>query len=250
MVWLWLVGCLSSDWAEALDYHIDRTLIPAMRVTPRVAPGGIPRTFEALVLSPGAVQAPTWEVCGLYEGRTARIDEECFEEPSLITPIGTGERTTWTPPSIDVACSYDHTGIARDCWSSFPVRAVAEGPGGVGRAVLPLSVMPDDSVVWEVAGPSPVRIEVVEGAPAPGAEVLLEATTTGEDRGQVFRWYVDDGVLLGTGRTAPWTVGGGRVTAHNRLRIPQKYDGRLRVVVVVDQDGEQSWAVKALQVTP
>lgn len=249
-MWIWLAGCVSSDWAEALDYRIDRTLIPAMRVTPRVAPGGVERTFEALVLAPRAAEAPTWEICGFYEGRTASIEEDCFEEPSLIEPMGSGRRVTWTPPPIDVDCSFAHTGLGQFCWSSFPVRAVAEGPDGIGRAVLPLSVMPDDSDVWDVPGPVPVRIEVLEGEPHPGAELLLQATITGDDRGQVFRWYVDDGLLLGTGRTAPWTVGDGWVTAHNRLRVPERYQGRLRVAVVVDQDGEQSWAVRTLMVTP
>ncbi|MCA9489251.1 MAG: hypothetical protein KC621_04995 [Myxococcales bacterium] len=246
----WAIGCIWSDFDEALDYRIDRTIIPAMRMTPRVAPGGVERIFEALVLAPRPAGVPRWEVCGLYEGRIARIGDLCFEEASLVTVIGEGATISWVPPPIDVDCTFAHSGVGRECLSSFPVRAIASGPDGVGRAILPLTVVPDDGAVWELPGPVPVRIEVVEGTPAPGAEVLLQATTRGDDRDQPFRWYVDDGLLLGTGRTEPWTVGAGLVTARNRLRIPEGYEGDLRVAVVVEQEGEMSWVVSTLVVTP
>lgn len=248
-MWLWLAGCVTSEYAVALDYRIDRTVVAAMRVTPRVAPGGVPRTFEALVLSPRPVERRRWATCGYTVGVAAEVWTSCYEEPSLVEELGEGATLTWTPPSIGVeGCDQGHTGLGDGCWSTFPLRLTAEDAEGAGSAVIPLAVLADGEEAWDLPGPVPLTVAVVEGEPRAGAEILLEAHTLGRDLGQEFRWYVDGGELLGTGRTLPWTVEDGVTTSHNRLRIPADWEGPLRVAVVVDQDGEESWTLETLEV--
>lgn len=62
-----------------------------------------------------------------------------------------------------------------------------------------------------------------------------------------FRWYVDAGELLGTGRTGALSSDALRHYAENTLRIPEDTHGSLRVAVVLATN-TLFWSVLTLEV--
>jgi hypothetical protein len=243
-MWLWLLAC-ERPFPEAFDWRIDRTLVPGIRVSPEDAPEGVARVVDALVLSPYAVLSTSVEICGLRTDVPSSIDHECYSDPDLIQEVATGEfPLALALPELGYACGGQDVDL---CTSEIPLRVVAETAedAGFGSILVEISVL---DIPFATPDPVPVVVDHSQGDPVAGGEILLRtlvfASTVTWDP-PVMRWYVDDGELLGTGRTQLIDQGGSFVT-ENTLRIPEGYSGPLRVAVVTP-DGRY-WGTTTVEV--
>lgn len=247
-----LVACVEEPYAEAFDYHLDRTRVLAVRVTPVHASWSEPRRIEALILSPHEVLSEEVAVCGLRTDVQVEVDEaSCFAEPSLVAPVADDLPATWRAPDLsEVPCGAIDLDTP-SCASRVPFLVTARSAvdEARGMATAPIST----TWILPVSEPDPrtadPRLTLLEGAPEPGGEVRLRfGVTWGYDR---FAWTVDGGELLGTGRTGVHGILGGRVWTENTLRIPRGWSGPLRVTVVafaLDDDVAPAWLVDTLEV--
>ncbi|MEQ1506573.1 MAG: hypothetical protein ABMB14_30370 [Myxococcota bacterium] len=276
------IGCQATS-PEAFDWKIDRTRVPAVSIVP-VSPDDPfgPRTVDALVLSPHRVTGITGEVCGLRTDLPVQLyDLTCYGEPTLIERIGAGVPFRWTPPTMTYPCEpatgysgytegyggygYD-TGDSADtgghyapnwCYSTVPVRVLATSDDDFGSgAAFAVIAPPGTPYGWgPVRDPATAdpRLEWVDGEVRAGGQVRLRFSVTGAFSGdgvlyEDLRWYVDDGELLGTGRTRQTGfTDDGRPYGDNRLRIPEDYHGALRAAVVLGTS-PLVWTVTTLEV--
>lgn len=260
-----LSGCV-DPWPQAFDYHIDRTLVAGLRLAPRGGRGDVPRDYEAFVLSPYEILGARAEICGLRTDMLSYVAPDCFAEPALVTEVATGRSGRFTLPPLAYDCpepwsspsaggsglpggsggsghtwTHGHQGL---CSSSIPWRIAVESQKDTGYGYAELSLLPSglpEGPPVEAVDPATaeLRIEQVDGELTPGGQVYLRASFSegyaGSPASAVFRWYVDDGELLGTGRTGARGTGGGRIYADNTLLIPDDYrNDQLRVAVVLD----------------
>ena len=216
------------------------------------------------------------EVCGLVTDIPTRVTEPvCFTEESLVQKVADGVPATWTPPDLTYECEgytpapdtavedtspldtgprttdsgyygYGYYG----CGSYAVLRVVAhtdedEGSSSAQLGIVPHSVIgsPPDASLGDP------QLVLVDGDPVPGGEVKLRFSTAPQwDTSSGYRWYVDDGVLEGTGRTGvTGLLDSGRPFSDNTLDIPEKYEGDLRVAVVTGSV-PQLWKVLTLEV--
>jgi hypothetical protein len=260
-----LAGC-QDPLPQAFDWRIDRTLVPGLNLVPPTAEEGTARRIDALVLSPWAIDTVAVEVCGLVTDVPTNVDEPaCFAEETLVQKVADGVPATWTPPDLSYDCegystegtTGPDTGLTRDsgydnygCGSYAILRVVAYTDEDEGSSSALLGIVPNP-----VSGSPPdasfgdPQLELVEGDPVAGGEVRLRFSIAPEwDGTSGFRWYVDDGVLEGTGRTGVTGVlDSGRPFSDNTLDIPGGYVGDLRVAVVTGSV-PQLWRVLTLVV--
>lgn len=278
------LGCTPAL-PEAFDYHIDRTLVPGMRLSPVSAPSGVPRAIDALVLSPYEVRSVRVEVCGLRTDIPVGLyDAACFAEPTLIEELSDSLPFVWDPPDITFECDpatlygsntyyygeygyygYGDSGdsggsgsgvyIPYPCGVNVPVRVAAVSDQDEGSSFVPVNLNGD----WtrDVRDPALAdpRLEVVEGTAQAGGSVKIRFSLDpkwfrgGPSLYSSFRWWVDAGELLGTGRTGTTGLGDDdRPYSDNTLRIPDDVHGPLRVAVVYNEEGPAVWVVRTLEV--
>lgn len=277
------LGCLSfpSEVAyQALDYRLDRPRVLAIRVDPPVLVHGLPVTIDALVMGPPgtSVDSVSVDLCGLSDERMVRVWElQCYDEPELVQPLGAALPLAWEPPDLSrVPCEADtgldtahgHSGDTAavawhvgDCHSSVPlmVSAVVSGQPAYGALDAPIrlaSFEPGEAVPASVNAAA--RSLTALGDARPGGEVTLTFAVAAEPGWDGFRWWVDGGELVGTGRTAVQERDGDLRITHNTLRIPDDWEGPLRVVVTVqsrigldsDAVGDVAWEILTLDVRP
>lgn len=258
----WLVfslGCVAFTdelGQVALDYEIDRVRVPAIRLDPPIAVQGQPVTVEALILSPWPIEDLSVEACGLDASLPVEIRGfECFDNPDLVEAIASELPAIWQVPDVARDCTFDtadgvDTGLA--CSSQVPLLVTARSEHDVGMGSLSVRLVRD--------GPDDVRALhdsdrefFFLGHPASGEDIAL-VYRIDWDGDLEYRWYVDDGVLQHTGRTATTWLQGERHTTRNELAIPEDYTGPLRVVVVtVDNSsaalsGNVTWDVLIVDV--
>lgn len=244
----------------ALDYQIDRVLVPAIRLDPPTPIQGLPVSVEALVLAPGSIETVNLDVCGLDTQRVAQLwDTSCFDNEELIEQLATELPATWQVPMQGSACEADtgmtDTGLTvYECAARVPLRVTATSQGEIGMGALLVDLLrePPETPPSRLAQ-APRTLET-EGIAARGEELAL-IYRVDWDGDLDFRWYVDAGVLHHTGRTATTWLQGDRHTTRNRLEIPTGFVGELRVVVVAtavgDRDpssGNVAWDVLTLEV--
>ena len=280
------LGCLSfpSEVAyQALDYRLDRPRVLAIRVDPPILVHGVPVSIDALVLGPPGTTVESVEVglCGLSDERMVRVFElQCFDEPDLVQTLGRAVPLAWEPPDLSqVPCDPDtgvdsghaHTGDTADtgavgwhvgdCYSSAPllVTATVGGQLAYGALDAPFRLAPfETGEAVPTSVNAAARSLTVTGDARPGAEVALTFAVAAEPGWDGFRWWVDGGELLGTGRTAVQQRDGDLRITHNTLRIPEDWEGPLRVVVTVqsqvglesDVIGDVAWEILTLDVRP
>lgn len=306
-----LYGC-EPEFPEAFDYLIDRTIVPAIRITPNNGPPETERLVEALVLSPHEILSREVEVCGYRDDIALSVSAECFGEASLIETVARELPASFSLPAPDYDCesNYSYGGyttttgsgygyayggsgyIPYDCRSSVPLRVIARSEEDEGSSFIELAFdRRHRGIPFDVSTADP-RIEVIEGEVVPGGEVRLRfsvahagsapADTGLEETGleetggsgaftgysssynygtsfaggyfgggppddMRFRWYVDAGELLGTGRTGATSSDELRHYAENTLRLPEDAHGSLRVAVVL-ATGAPVWSVLTLEV--
>lgn len=227
------LGCLSlpSDDAvvyQALDYRLDRPRLLAIAASPTALTEGRETTLEALVLGPGGAQASeaTWKTCGLGLERPATFyDLACFSDDLDVSVIASGLPASWTPPAPP-ACP--DTG---GCYPIFPFLLEARLDGETVRGAFFATVHGADEVVDTAPSWRSLSLELSAAAAEDGV-VALEARLGLEAEAATFRWYVDDGTLLDTGRTSVQRAEEGAVISTNRWVLPEG-EGPWRVVVVV-----------------
>lgn len=278
-----LAGCgPSTRLAEvALDYHIDRPRVVALRFDPPYAQPGQPVTVEALALAPRGtvIDGLTASSCvpdPLAETTSYR-DLSCFREPELTEALG-AVPATWTPPRPTCEAGteptpyegtwydYEETGDTgygyyyydSGCNSTYPVLVEARTSEGSGYGYVFVDVYDSDPLT--ATQPSMWSLEQSLTASEdvrPGRDVELEytiATPFASPTYPGFHWYVDAGVLLRTGVTSPSVLTEESTTTRNTLRIPDDWHGPLRVVVVAVRDGgdnagaDTTWRVVVLDV--
>jgi hypothetical protein len=249
-----LAGC-DAPYPEAFHYQIDRTLVVGIQAYQR---GDGSWLYDALVVSPWEVQSVDAEICGLRTDVQVYVDARCFGEPALIEQVSRGMPGTFTLPALAYDCeptastgssdsggsgyigSYGYGYFPGPCDSQVPLRIVARSTEDRGSAFIPLIL--GDSLQRPTLDPrlADPRLELLAGEPEAGGEVRLGFTLPvdwfGHDSpaGLHYRWYVDEGELLGTGRTATTRTTAQRFVAENTLRIPEDYHGPLQVAVVAE----------------
>lgn len=272
-----LVGCFYDPYPSSFDWKIDRTIVAAISVWPVEGDWRIPRTVDALVLSPYDIEVVRAEICGLSDEEPVRIfGAECFSQPDLLDRIPGEVPLVWTPDELGFECTgpviggytYSYgtityteadSGLVVDtgpeaptCGSQFPLRIYAktaedEASGLTDVIMYTDPYDPRGDNVPDPASAHPL-LEVIEGNPAAGNEVLLRFSAESVWYGR-YAWYADDGVFLGTGRTqaAGMTEDQSRIYAQNRLQIPDDYHGPLRVAAIV-QSSPPLWNVLTLEI--
>lgn len=241
---IFALGCLNfpSDDAlyyQALDYRLDRPRLLALALSPTVMTAGQELSFEALILGPGQgeLDSAVWKSCGLgLDGSVSFYDLACFSDDLEVEEIATGNPTTWTPPEPG-GCSDTGWG----CYSSFPFLLEASFGGQELRGAFFAQL--HSSVEQVDAAPSwrALPLTLTAGEARDGV-MSLEAWLGAEADGMSFRWYVDDGTLLDTGRTTIQGTRDGGMYTTNRWELPAG-EGPWRVVVVVSSDdGYGVWA--------
>lgn len=269
----------------ALDYRIDRPIVAGVRLDPPVIAHGLPVRIDALLLAPQGVSVAvsSVDVCGLRDDLIVALDaQDCYTQPELVTHLGDSAPTTWEPPDLSaIACppSYGYdTGLYPDtggadtdtdtdpptwdigaCRSYVPLRVQADAGGEpfYGGVAAFLRVEPYDPTEFV---PTPLfdkpRSLTSTGDAVAGGVVELEFRVDAAIDDEGFRWWVDGGELLGTGRTALHNVDGDARITHNTLRIPADWEGPLRVFVVVESldsdvvpySGDLAWESLTLEV--
>lgn len=255
---IWLFACDNTLYPE-LEWLIDHTLVPGIRVDPEVAARGAPRTVDALVLSPHEVRSVAVDTCGVVVDQPAVIDGTCFNEPSLVSQLADGLPATVEFPTMTYPCdlyvTYGDTGnapvyVANECHSTFPLRVRAVTDEDEGYGVVSVDVPADERPGTTTVDPSTydLQVAVVGGEVLAGSEVVLEASELNVPWPEDFvvRWYVDAGELLATGRTAYIGRNEARARTQNTLRIPDDWRGPLRVAVVTRSG--TVWTVSTLEV--
>lgn len=231
------LGCVIFPWEEAviyqaLDYTIDHPRLLAVDVDPPLLAGGQPVRLDALFLSPGG-DTPTsvsWSTCGLRTDIWVYLYSlECFSVEEEILPLGEGLPATWTPPVLDIP-----TDTAWGGNSSFlPFLLEARFGDEVVRGTFHASLY---GSVKDYGGGVPTSFHdmplTVTAGPVEDGQVALEAVLGDDQPNATFRWYVDDGQLLDTGRTAVQERTGTAVVGRNRWVVPEE-PGSYRVAVVV-----------------
>jgi hypothetical protein len=256
-VWLLLVasGCIDLDLDSQphliLDYLIDKPRVVAVRAVPPVVEGGSPMQLDALVLAPGEGEPRvTASVCGLRLDVEVDVDGVvCFDNRDLVEEVATELPAVWTPPDLSGArCDPEDFNLGEPCASEIPLMVEAELDGVVARASVGIGI--------SVGPPSDLRVPIPMGLLDPGPvragdEVTITVVSS---RAPValdhVAWWVDAGVLLGTGRTR--TYGQDDILTENTLVIPDDWEGPLTVAAVGVESGltPLSWDVIELQVLP
>jgi hypothetical protein len=266
----WSLACLRFPNEQAyiaLDYQLDRPRVAAIRVSPPVLAHGLPVTIDALILGPGEPSDEHVAICGLRTDLPTYVGEEqCFRQPELVDDIGDGLPIGWEPPDLATVTCPEDTGNTPDtgwtwgiCASVVPLLVsakVADEPVfGRVDAWLRVRGYNDGEPVPPSFADLPHSL-TVSGEPRAGGEVELTASIDGDVDEYGFRWWVDAGELVGTGRTAVHELDGDSRVTHNTLRIPDDFHGSLRVAVVEQSlrgetdalVGDQSWDVITLEV--
>ena len=250
-----------------------------MRFDPPAAQPGAPVTVDALALAPRGTVIRTLTASSClpdpFAVTTSYADLSCFGQDELVEPLGPLP-AAWTPtrphcedlgatPYEGTYYDYEETGdtgygyySSGGCNSTYPVLVEAQTADGDGYGFVFVDIYDVDPVVSDQ--PSLWSLDqslTAEGDVEAGGEVTLEytvATALVSTSYPGFHWYVDDGVLVRTGVTAPTAVGEGSTTTGNTLRIPEDWHGPLRVVVVATRDGvgsagaDTTWRVLVLDV--
>ncbi|MFH1470022.1 MAG: hypothetical protein ABIO70_36895 [Pseudomonadota bacterium] len=243
------LGCQLFPWSDqviygALDYRIDRPRLLALAVDPPVLRSDLPVTFEALALAPGGARAGggVWQTCGLSQDDWTMVwGLTCFTEGVDVSTLASGNPAAWTPPAFDIACD---TGGGGDFWGQpcghfLPFLYQVDLGGRVVRGTFSANVSAEE--VEEP--PTSLRhtpLQVTAGEPVDG-EVALEAWIGAPYDSLSFRWYVDDGTLLDTGRTAVQGQRDDGTWSANRWVLPTA-PGSYRAVVVVS--GADGWSAE------
>jgi hypothetical protein len=250
-----LSGCTVYDLGPlVLDWRIDRNRVVAMRFDPPAVAYDEPFTVEALALAPRGteivrVHAQTC-VASEVSVHTAYSDLGCFQEEELAAELGPLPATASFPsPAADDSGYFGG--------STFPVLVEAIGEAGdPGYGYV--FVTPLDAPARSERTLADVTQELTwTGEVRPGGELALSwrirsRRITRDDPG--IAWYVDDGELLDTGRTAAWDTGDGWTASSNRLVIPDDWSGPLRIVVVAATNrnrfagADVGWIVKTVDV--
>jgi len=221
---------------RALDYKLDRPRLLAIAVTPTVLQAGVEAHLETLVLGPGDAEGgeATWKTCGLDVERSVSIyDLSCFSDDLDVSVLASGADTTWTPPEPP-AC--EDTGWG--CSGSFlPFLVEVQQGDETVRGTFFASISASASSVSPLASWRDLPLTLTASEPE-GGEVTLTATLGKALQSAVFRWYVDDGTLLDTGRTAIQASMDDSSVSTNRWVLPEGA-GPWRAVVVVSAD--EAW---------
>jgi hypothetical protein len=199
-----LTGC-GFDFPDSaklsLDYHIDRPRLVALRVHPPVLQPDTPVTLETLYLDPMSNEPRDlrWEICGLRDDVwVVNFGLDCFGQPELVTRIGTGNPITWSPEPSDAFCEEE------TCGHFLPLLVTAEVGGEDYWASSMVEIYGEE--VWtaeELERPT-LRDQGValRARQLADGRYTLEASVDARFEQLNWRWYVDDGTLYKTGRTA------------------------------------------------
>lgn len=234
-----LAGCLQSPWADAiiyqsLDYRIDRPRILAINAIPPLFEGGRPVELEAFALGPKGetTKEALWKTCGLDEDQWISLYSlDCFREEDRVQEIAKGNPTVWTPPVLDFPCDQD---AFNECVSAVPVVLELEMEEQLVRGSFEARILgPDAAIQTNVPLTlSAADLELTVGSITGNEVDLIARIGLGVDFDPVFRWYVDDGTLLETGRTAAMEGDLFHTRSENRWILPDR-GGPWRVAVVV-----------------
>jgi hypothetical protein len=231
---------------QALDYVIDRPRLLGINATPPVFEEGSAVTLEALLLGPES-ETPAkgvWKVCGIEESHWVSLwSLDCFRQEDLVTEIAQGIPAMWTPPALKPFCN---PWLGIHCAHYLPFVLETEMEGELVRGSFGANVFASDGEPYEGASFRDVALEIVANDPA-GGVVELHAVFDRSCDSLVFRWYVDGGVLLDTGRTAVQGREGRGVWSRNRWVIPEGR-GPFRAVVVVS--AIDAWGCERMREDP
>ena len=281
-----LTGCFGELFASrtvylATEYQVRHPRLVAMALDPPRLEPDREYTLEWLLL------APRGQEVGDYQLRTCALGREvvtyigdlnCFQDPQEVVDIatGSGASMTFTPPETP---AIDECGVI---WDSGWWDSGLEKPpdGGACAHELPLLLEgavggePVFSAGWVSWYTSPLETEApdslrrarisleVPAEGAPGETVEARLSMEGDLRSADFFWYVDDGVLEGTGWTAAHTFAdddpawpNGLTTTTNHWTLPDEGSLRIAVVVVFNGRGDDMvdgpdnhWVVEEVEV--
>ena len=285
MLLLHLTGCFGELFASrtvylATEYRIEHPRIVAMALHPPRLEPDREYTLEWLLLSPGGDVGETQlRTCALgREVLTYIGDLNCFQDADEVVPIttGTGNSLQFTPPStpeIDQCgvvwweSGHLHSGLpdsgeaSNRCAHELPLLlegSVDEDPVFAAGWVSWYTQALDDEPPTSIRD-SRIALDVPAEASA-GEAVQVTLQVEGDLRQADFFWYVDDGVLEGTG----WSLAHGFVeddpawpegltTTSNTWTLPDEGNPRVAVVVVYNGRDDVSapdnhWVVERVQI--
>ena len=279
-------GCFRGLFSEAprylaTEYVVDKPRIVAIRSNPTEMVSGTPAQFDALLIAPkgSTVEGWTVSVCGLnpeLDTRTFIWDLLCFEKNEAVTQLFTTSSLPYdfaVPefPEVDGCGDYEDTGIVDTGWGD------SEDYPCSHYLPLMLEATVDGQPVYAAAftewyGEIPPHLErrvsysdvgielALPTDAASGEQVDLAVTLATDATNATFHWYIDAGTLKETGITRAHSYTEPteefalpRTTSTNRLRIPEDYEGTLRVWAVVHEpwgsDLDMTWIQKEIEVT-
>jgi hypothetical protein len=174
----------------------------AMSVNPPVLQPNTPVTLETLILTPNGIEPTSvrWEVCGLRDDTWVQDwGLDCFtSNPDLITVLTEENPGQWAPEESNTPC--DRT----PCSHSLPLLITAQINGEDYRSVASVSIL-GSQVVSEAGLALPTLRDLgvkLTKDPLGNGSLYLEASVDSQVQDLAWRWYVDDGVLIKTGRTS------------------------------------------------
>lgn len=224
----------SPAYFQATDYLIDRTRVIGIASSPLTLTPGTDVTLDALVLSPdGELDAGSWKTCGLSSDVPPNIyDLQCFTDDVDVEEIGTSVPTVWHVPDLnwtcDTGCLFSHANV--------PVLLEAGQDPDIGRGTFQADLSPasgEDSGFRGDSGDSLRDKTLSITTPEPEDGIMtLEASIDVDAPNGSWSWYVDDGVLLDTGRTLTQVSKKRGSGTTNRWQLPTTA-GTYRVVVAV-----------------
>lgn len=275
------LGCVSIPGNapyQTLDYVIDRPRVLAIRFDPMIVAHRRPVRVEALAVAPGGAEPTAWSLdrCVLLDDLPTRItDVECFGEPELSVHLADTMPASFDAPDLsetrceDTADSGRPSSARRDpfpdtdvdtgavlapysgCDSIGPVRVTATFGDTQAMGAVFAIFRRESWHRWE-RSPRPIAeaphgFRPVADAVAGG---VLELTYTIDSPVSDFRWYVDAGLLRGTGVTTAQRVEGKTTITTNTLEIPADHHGPLRVIVVSQAAlvGNMAWDILPLSI--
>jgi hypothetical protein len=229
---------------QSLNYTIDRPRVLAISASPPVLVSGRTVLLDALVLAPDGASGDggTWSTCYLDEETwIAAWTLDCFMLEGVPEIIAEGLPATWVVPDLPAAAAAearpgphpddDDTGWT---WEGYQVPFLLEATVGddTVSGVLDAFVRAEPPAGGCERSLRDLDL-TLEVGDADGGEVALEACLGAPCGQAVFRWYVDDGTLLGTARTAIHRREADRVCSSNTWVLPEGVAAPLRVAVVL-----------------
>jgi hypothetical protein len=277
---------------QALNYQITEPRVLAVRTDPLFLLSGDSVIVDALIVAPTEddIRSHRVSVCGLgHATQTTIWNLSCFEDVSEVSQLGIGmlpmqvqipqvpvidcEDRYGGPPVNDTGGDEDsgltYTMESDPCSHNLPM--LVESNVLVDkdtRQEQERTIYGGDYATWYTESPENNNIPIANRhreflytqEAKGGDEIPLEWIIDGKIPQAAFHWYVDAGILVQTGLTSGTyeepseNFPVGRTFVWNTLRVPEDFEGKLRIWVVAHYNWnslmDMAWSEGVIEVQP